>query len=50
VMPGIGAGAAPIWVWIAGPVVVAGAVAAASLVPARRALMADPVGVLRDGG
>ena len=50
VAPGITAGRPEVWVWIAGPMVLAAAVAVASVVPARRALMADPVRVLRDGG
>ena len=40
-------GAPNLWVWIAGPIVLAGAVAVAGVLPARRALMLDPLRVLR---
>jgi ABC-type antimicrobial peptide transport system permease subunit len=43
-----GVGAPAWWVWIAGPAVLAVAVAAASLLPARRSLMVDPVRLLRE--
>lgn len=36
------------WVWIAGPVVLAGVVALASAAPARRSLMVDPLHALRE--
>jgi hypothetical protein len=36
-----------LWVWIAGPGVLAGAVAIAGLLPARRALMVEPLRILR---
>ncbi len=35
------------WVWIAGPIVLAAAVAVAGVLPARRALMVDPLRILR---
>jgi len=37
------------WVWIAGPLVLAGAVAVAGILPARRALLVDPLRMLRSG-
>ena len=44
-------GAAPRWwVWLAPPIVLAAAAAIASLIPARRALMVNPVTVLREEG
>lgn len=42
-----GIGAPESWVWMAGPVVLAAAVAAAGILPSRRALMADPLRILR---
>jgi ABC-type lipoprotein release transport system permease subunit len=36
------------WVWIAGPLVLLAAVVLASVMPARRALMADPLTIMRD--
>jgi hypothetical protein len=51
VMPRIafGVGRPAPWVWIAGPVILGLAVAAASVFPARRSLMVDPLRVLQDG-
>jgi hypothetical protein len=40
-------GSSKSWVWIAGPIVLAAAVAVAGVLPARRALMVDPLRVLR---
>jgi ABC-type lipoprotein release transport system permease subunit len=37
-----------LWVWFAGPSVLAAAVIIASVLPARRALMVDPVKLLRN--
>jgi len=39
-------GAPKAWVWIAGPIVLAGAVAVAGVLPARRALMVDSLRIL----
>jgi ABC-type antimicrobial peptide transport system permease subunit len=36
-----------LWVWITGPTVLAGTLAIAGILPARRALMLDPLRVLR---
>jgi hypothetical protein len=36
------------WIWIAAPLVLAAAVAVASVLPARRALMVDPLQIMRD--
>lgn len=41
-----GAGAPRLWVWVAGPLVLAAAVTVASVLPARRSLMTDPLHVL----
>jgi ABC-type antimicrobial peptide transport system permease subunit len=41
-------GLSDLWEWIAGPAVLAGAVALASVLPARRALMVDPLNTLRN--
>lgn len=38
----------PFWVWMAGPLLVAVAVALAGVLPARRALMIDPLRILRN--
>ena len=38
----------PIWVWLAAPAVLAAIVAAASVLPARRALSVDPLVIMRD--
>jgi ABC-type lipoprotein release transport system permease subunit len=38
-----------LWVWLAAPLVLVGAVAIASLLPARRALTADPLAIMRCG-
>lgn len=43
-----GVGSPEWWVWAAGPAVLACAVAMASVAPARRSLLADPLKVLRD--
>jgi hypothetical protein len=43
-----GNGSPTVWVWLAGPVVLAGAVAIASVLPARRASMVDPLRILRE--
>jgi ABC-type antimicrobial peptide transport system permease subunit len=43
--PGIGA--PKLWVWVAGPVVLAAVVIVAGVLPARRALAIDPLRVLR---
>jgi ABC-type antimicrobial peptide transport system permease subunit len=43
------AGSPKSWVWMAGPVVLAGVVAVASVLPARRALMVDPLRILGGG-
>jgi hypothetical protein len=40
-------GAPQWWVWVAGPAVLAGVVTVAAVLPARRALMLDPLRVLR---
>jgi ABC-type lipoprotein release transport system permease subunit len=37
-----------LWVWLAGPLVLAGTVAIASVFPARRALTVDPLAITRD--
>jgi predicted permease len=42
------AGPAPFWVWLAAPVVLMGAVAVASVFPARRAASVDPLTIMRD--
>jgi hypothetical protein len=44
-----GAGVPALWVWLAAPLVLVGAVAIASLLPARRALTADPLAIMRCG-
>jgi predicted permease len=41
-------GSLTVWVWLAGPLVLVGAVAIASVLPARRALMVDPLTIMRD--
>jgi hypothetical protein len=43
-----GAEALSVWVWAAAPLVMIGAVAVASVVPARRALTSDPLTIMRD--
>jgi putative ABC transport system permease protein len=40
--------AAPVWVWLAAPVVLIASVAIASVVPARRAASVDPLTIMRD--
>jgi ABC-type lipoprotein release transport system permease subunit len=40
-------GTPKLWVWVAGPIVLAGVVMVAAVLPARRALMLDPLRVLR---
>ena len=42
------AGSPTVWVWLAAPLVLLGAVAMASVLPARRALMVDPLTMMRD--
>ena len=42
------AGALTLWVWLAAPLVLIVAVAIASVLPARRALMVDPLTIMRD--
>lgn len=42
----LSSGAPPLWVWFAGPVMLTGMVAIASVLPARRAIMIDPLRVL----
>jgi putative ABC transport system permease protein len=37
-----------LWVWLAAPLVLGGAVAIASILPARRALIVNPLEILRD--
>lgn len=48
-LPHVAAGIGPpkSWVWMAGPIVLAAAVAVAGILPSRRALMADPLRILR---
>jgi FtsX-like permease family/MacB-like periplasmic core domain len=41
-------GSPKLWLWIAGPVMLAGAAAIASVIPARRALMVNPLSILRN--
>jgi hypothetical protein len=43
-----GADSATAWVWLAAPVVLLGAVLAASLLPARRAMAVDPLTIMRE--
>jgi predicted permease len=43
-----GAGPLPIWVWLAAPLALLGAVAIASVLPSRRALATDPLTIMRD--
>jgi hypothetical protein len=43
-----GAGPPPFWVWLAAPLALLGAVAIASVFPARRALGTDPLTIMRD--
>jgi ABC-type antimicrobial peptide transport system permease subunit len=44
----LGNGSPALWVWLAAALVLFGAVGLASVVPARRALIVDPVTILRD--
>lgn len=48
-LPHVTAGIGPpkAWVWMAGPIVLAAAVLVAGVLPSRRALMADPLRLLR---
>jgi putative ABC transport system permease protein len=46
VMPTVGS--LTVWVWLAGPLVLATAVLFAGVIPARRALMVDPLTIMRD--
>ncbi len=41
-------GSPALWVWLAAPLVLAGAVAVAGVLPARRALMVNPLTIMRD--
>lgn len=41
-------GSLTLWVWLAGPAVLVAAVALAGVLPARRALMVDPLAIMRD--
>jgi ABC-type lipoprotein release transport system permease subunit len=43
-----GSGSPPLWVWLSAPLALLGAVAIASFVPARRAMVVNPIMVLRD--
>ena len=43
-----GAGPLPLWVWLAAPLALLGAVAIASVLPSRRALATDPLTIMRD--
>ena len=42
------AGSPTVWVWLAAPLVLVGAVAIASVLPARRALTVDPLTIMRN--
>ena len=42
------AASAPVWVWLAAPLVLIVSVAIASVVPARRAAAVDPLTIMRD--
>jgi hypothetical protein len=44
----LGSGSPALWVWLAAPLILAGAVAIASFVPARRALIVNPLTIMRD--
>ena len=41
-------GSPALWVWLAAPLVLAGAVAIASILPARRALIVNPLTIMGD--
>ena len=43
-----GAGLSTPWAWLAAPLILLGAVAVASVLPARRALAVDPLMIMRD--
>jgi ABC-type antimicrobial peptide transport system permease subunit len=43
-----GAGSLTLWAWLAAPLVLAGAVAMAGVLPARQAFAADPLAIMRD--
>jgi hypothetical protein len=43
-----GSGSPPFWVWLAAPLVLAGAVAIASVLPARRSLIVNPLTIMGD--
>jgi ABC-type lipoprotein release transport system permease subunit len=43
-----GSGSPALWVWLAAPLAVAGMVTMASVLPARRALMTNPLTIMRD--
>lgn len=44
-----GNGSPPLWVWLAAPLVLAGAVIIASVLPARSASIVNPVTIMGDG-
>ena len=44
-----GKGLPPLWVWLIAPIVLAGAVVIASVLPARNAAIVNPVTIMRDG-
>jgi predicted lysophospholipase L1 biosynthesis ABC-type transport system permease subunit len=41
---------APLWVWLVGPAMLAGAVGVSAVLPARRASLVDPLRIMRDNG
>jgi ABC-type lipoprotein release transport system permease subunit len=41
---------APLWVWLVGPAMLAGAVGVSAVLPARRASLVDPLRIMRDSG
>jgi putative ABC transport system permease protein len=43
-----GTGSPPFWVWLAAPLVLAGAVLIASVLPARRSLIVNPLTIMGD--
>jgi hypothetical protein len=44
-----GVGSPALWVWVAGPLLLAGAVVLAGVLPARRALLVSPITIMHDG-
>jgi ABC-type antimicrobial peptide transport system permease subunit len=42
------AGSAPVWIWLAAPLVLAVAVTIASVLPMRRAMAVNPLSIMRD--